>query len=29
VAAGFTARSEDVNPRGRKRERHTIFLGRA
>ncbi|MDE0831121.1 MAG: MnmC family methyltransferase, partial [Vicinamibacterales bacterium] len=29
VAAGFSARSEDVNPRGRKRERHTIFLGRA
>ncbi len=29
AAAGFTARSEDVNPRGRKRERHTIFLGRA
>ena len=29
VAAGFTARTEDVNPAGRKRERHTIFLGRA
>ncbi len=29
VQAGFTARSEAARSRGRKGERHTIFLGRA